>query len=148
MLELLSGTSALILKNAHIFETAIALQILDPLCHQAQKLFQFSIARIPQMALMIGVFQQKLVRSDRSHAVIQAIAPPTWFAFDPIDGRGMYDRTRRPCSTIHAGQRCDHLQLRGLAAKRAWSGAGDGFRDIITRNHPRTGDGIFAEFHE
>src|SRR2546422_8073847 len=148
MLEFLSRAAALILEDADVFETAVALQILNTLRHQAQELFQFGVAGIPQMAIVMGVFEQKLVRTDRSHAVIQTVAPATGFAFDPIDRRRVNDGSRRPWAAIRAGQGCDHLELRALATKGTRSGAGSRLGDIVSRDHPRTGDRIFAEFHK
>jgi hypothetical protein len=81
---------------------AIALQILNALRGQTQKLLDFGIARIPEMAVMTRIFQQNFVRTHRSHAVVKTIAAARRLAFDVVKRVGMDDGTRRPCAAIQA----------------------------------------------
>ena len=54
----------MILENADVLEPAVALQILNSLRGQAQKLLDFEVARIPEMAVVAGIFEQDFVRAD------------------------------------------------------------------------------------
>src|ERR1700674_4517473 len=55
MVEFLSGALAVILENADVLEPAVALQILNPHRSQTKKLFNFQIARVPDVAVMAGI---------------------------------------------------------------------------------------------
>jgi hypothetical protein len=101
-----------ILENADVLEAAVALQILNAQRGQTQKLFDFGVARIPEMAVVARIFQQNFVSAHRSHAVVEAVAAARRFAFDVVERMGMDDGTRRPGAAIHAGQVGD--DLRGL----------------------------------
>src|ERR1019366_2580302 len=148
VLEFLSGFLAMILENADVLEPAVALQILNPLRGQAQELFDFEIARIPEMAVVAGIFDQNFVSADRSHAIVEAVGAAGRLAFDVVERMRMDDRARRPCAAIHAGQVGDDMSwLGGRAAKPAGLGAWSRLDDLVTGDHPGTGDGIFTEFH-
>src|SRR6266550_4670638 len=104
MLEFLSRAGALILEDADVFETAVALQILNTLCHQAQELFQFGVAGIPQMAVVMGVFEQKLVRADRGLPSVPGRVAITWSCAASLQkehgpGRGAGSGTSSPVIT-------------------------------------------------
>src|SRR5271157_408992 len=89
------------------------------------------------------------MRTHRSHAIVKTIAAARRLPFDVIKRVRMDDRTRRPGAAIHARQVGDHMRgLGSWPAKPASFGTWSGLDDIITGNHPGTGDGIFAEFHE
>src|SRR5258706_10466006 len=112
MLALLSRAGAFIFENAHIFETAVALQVLNSLSDQAQELLDFAVAGRPQMLVVAGVFEQQLVRADRSHAVIETVAATRGLAFNPVDRCGMNHRAGRPGTPRQTRQRSDDLELR------------------------------------
>ena len=71
VIEFLSRRLAMILENADVLKPAVALQILNSLRGQPQKLLDFDVLGIPDVAIVPWIFQQNLVRSDRSHAVIK-----------------------------------------------------------------------------
>src|ERR1017187_9040941 len=101
------------------------------------------------MAVVAGIFAENFVRADRSHAVVETVAAAGRLAFDMVERIGMDDGARRPCAAIRSGQVGN--DLRGLGrdtAKPAGLGAWSGLDDIVTGDHPGTGDGIFSEFHE
>jgi len=137
-----------ILEHADVLEPAVALQILNPQRGQTQKLFDFGVARVPEMAAVARIFDQNLVSADRSHAVVEAVGAARRLAFDVVERVRMDDGARRPCAAIHAGQVGDNMGwLGGGAAKAAGLGAWRGLNDIVAGDHPGAGDGIFAEFH-
>src|SRR5882762_2569601 len=148
VVEFLSGCLAVILENADILESAVALQILNPQGGQTQELFDLDVTGIPDMAIVAGIFQQNFVSAHRSHAVVESVAAAGRLAFDVVQGLRMNDRAGRPCAAIHAGQVSNDLGwLGGSATKRAGLGAWRGLADIIASDHPGAGDGIFAQFH-
>src|ERR1700693_3946390 len=58
MVEFLSGALAVILEDTDVLEPAVALQILNPQRGQTQELFDFDVARTPEIAVMVGIFEQ------------------------------------------------------------------------------------------
>ena len=56
MLELLSGAGAVVLEDADVVEAAVALQVLNALGGQQQKLFDFGVVGVPQLAVVPGIF--------------------------------------------------------------------------------------------
>jgi hypothetical protein len=69
-------------------------------------------------------------------------------AFDVVERMGMDDGARRPCPAIRTGQVGDDLGgFGGRTAKPAGLGAWSRLDDLVTGDHPGTGDGIFTEFH-
>ena len=141
-------SGAVILEDADVLEPAVALQILNAQRRQTQKLFDFKVARSPEMAVMTRIFQQNFMRPHRSHAVVKTIATARRLALDVVERMRMDDGARRPGAAVHTGQVGDDLRcLSGRTAKPAGFGMRSGLDDIITGNHPGTGDGIFAEFH-
>ena len=88
---------------------AVALQILNPQRGQTQELFDFDVARIPEMAVVARIFEQNFVSADRSHAVVEAVAAAGRLAFDVVERMRMDDGARRPGAAIHARQVGDDL---------------------------------------
>src|ERR1017187_3986725 len=111
MVEFLAGVVAEILDHTYIFESAILLQVMDAMGAQRQILFDLAIVGVPKLTVMAGIFDDDLVRADRLHSVIQAVARAAGFALNPVDGMGMHDRTRRPGVAVHRGHRGEPLQL-------------------------------------
>src|SRR6202163_3008838 len=148
VVEFLPGCLAVILENADVLESAIALQILNPLRGQTQELLDLDVTGIPDMAIVAGIFQQNFVSAHRSHAVVESVAAAGRLAFDMVQGLRMDDRARRPRAAIHAGQGGDDIRsVGGRATKTAGLGAWRGLAHIVASDHPGTGDGIFAQFH-
>src|SRR5258705_11292470 len=100
MLKLLARAPPLILEDADVLEAAVALQILDSLRDQPQKLLNLGIARVPEVSVMVGIFEQQLVRSHRAHAVIDSIPAPRRIALNPVNRRRMNNRTPRPRTAV------------------------------------------------
>src|ERR1700674_3637886 len=92
VLEFLSGALAVILENADVLKSAVALQILNPQRDQAQELLDFDIARVPEMAVMAGILEQDFVSPNRSHAVVEALPAAGRFALDVIESVRMDNR--------------------------------------------------------
>src|SRR6202790_4431906 len=148
VVEFLSRGLAVVLENADVLESAIALQILNPLRGQTQELFPLDVTGIPDMAIVTGILQQNFVSAHRSHAVVESVAAAGRLAFDVVQGLRMDKRARRPQAAIHAGQGGDDIgQVGGRATKTAGLGAWRGLADIVASDHPGPGDGIFAQFH-
>src|SRR5216683_133293 len=109
VVEFLSRGLAVILENADVLESAIALQILNPLRGQTQELFHLDVTGIPDMAIVAGILQQNFVSAHRSHAVVESVAAAGRLAFAMVQGLGMDQRARRPRAAIHAGQVGDDM---------------------------------------
>src|SRR3984885_3614286 len=148
VIKLLSRSRAMVLENADVLKAAVPLQVLYARRGQTQKLLHLGVAPIPQMAVVARILQQYLMRADRPPAVIETVAAPRRFAFDVIKRMRMDHRARRPRAAVQPRQCGDHLRgFGGGTAKPASLRSRSGIDDIVTGNHPRTGDGIFAEFH-
>ena len=102
MLEFLAGIAAVIFEDADVLEARVAFQILNALRGQQQKLFDFSVAGIPQLPVVAKILDQHLVRTHRGHAIVDAIAAARWLSFNAIQRRGMDHGTRRPRPAIDA----------------------------------------------
>src|SRR5271165_3772924 len=67
---------------------------------------------------MPGILDQHLMRADRTHAVVNAIAAASGLAFNVVERCGMHHRACRPAH--RAGNCGDELRsLRGIWAKTA-----------------------------
>src|SRR5579863_1328293 len=75
MLELLPGGATVVLENADVFEAPIALQILNALRDQKQKLADLEVAGVPQMTIVARILHQHLMSADRTHAIVNAVSP-------------------------------------------------------------------------
>jgi hypothetical protein len=81
VLEFLSRADSVIFVDADVLETLVAFQVLDTLPREGEKEFDFAVARVPDLTFVTGIFDQNLVRADRPHAVIEAIATASRLAF-------------------------------------------------------------------
>jgi hypothetical protein len=63
MAKLLPGTGTVIFEKADVFDARIALQVEDALGGEAQKLFDFSVAGIPEMAVVLRILDDHFVRA-------------------------------------------------------------------------------------
>ena len=55
MFELLPSAGSVILEDADVFEASVAFQILNSMGNQQKELFDFGVARVPQMPVVPGV---------------------------------------------------------------------------------------------
>src|SRR5262245_24198390 len=100
MFELLARAGAVVLENAHIFETRITFEILYSLCSQHQELFNLTITGIPELAVVTRILDQHLMRAYRPHPVIKTITAAGGIAFDAVQRCRVHNRTRRPGITF------------------------------------------------
>src|SRR6202795_902251 len=136
VVEFLSRGLAVILENADVLESAISLQILNPLRGQTQELFDLDVTGIPDMAIVTGILQQNFVSAHRSHAVVESVAAAGRLAFDVVQGLRMNDRARRRRAAIHTGQGGDDVgSVGGGATKTAGLGAWRGLAGIVASDH-------------
>ena len=148
VVELLSGMAAEILDDADVLEAAILLEVVDTLSAKRQVLLDLAVVGVPQLAVVAGILDDDLVRADRLHGVVQAVARAAGLAFDPVNGMGMDDRARRPRIAIHRRHRGDHLQLLArLRAEGAEIIAAAVVVGLVAGDDPGAGDGILAQFH-
>ena len=103
MFELLPRSETEVFIDADIAEAGIAFQVLDPLRRQQQKLFDFGIVGLPQLAIVLRVLDQHLVRAEGGHAVIETLAAPVRWDFNVINRPGMHHRPRRPGTAADRG---------------------------------------------
>src|SRR5260370_12214061 len=61
MVEFLSGCLPVILENADVLETAVALQILNPLRGQPQELFDLHLTDVPDLPIWAAYFPPHLL---------------------------------------------------------------------------------------
>jgi hypothetical protein len=94
MLELLPGVASVILENADVLQARVALKVLDALRGQPEKLLDFVVAGIPELAIMAEIFNQHLVGADGAHAVVETIAATRGLTFNPVKRQRMHHRTR------------------------------------------------------
>src|SRR4051812_41658159 len=79
----------MILEDGDIFEPLVQLQILNPLRRQTKKLFYLSIRGVPQLMVVSWIFNQYLVRANRTHAVVDAVSLTLWIPLNAIERRWM-----------------------------------------------------------
>src|SRR5579863_3660087 len=113
MAELLAGILAVVLEYADVLDAWVAFEIEYPLGCQTQEMLDFLIARVPQVPVVIRIFYEHLVGTDRVHTVVETIAATAGFTFDVIQRFGMNHRTSRPGRAGIVGRLGDHLQPRG-----------------------------------
>ena len=92
VVEFLTGVVTEVLDDADVLEAVIFLKVVDAMGTQRQVLFDLAVIGVPQLAVVTGVLDDDLVRANRLHGVVQAIARAAGFAFDPVDGMGMHHR--------------------------------------------------------
>src|ERR1700690_3487111 len=102
MLEILSGSVSVVLVDANVLEAPVALEVLNTLGGQQQKLFDLEITCIPQVTIVRGVFHQYLVSTNRAHPVVNAVPTASCFTLDVVHGGGMHHGARRPRRAGHA----------------------------------------------
>src|ERR1700689_1796633 len=100
MLEFLSSAAAVVLINADVLEAPVALQVLNALGHQQQKLSDLGVAGVPEMPVMARILDQHLVGADGAHAIVDTVSPARSVALDVIQRDGMHHRA---LSAGHAG---------------------------------------------
>ena len=78
------------------------------------------------MPIVTRILKQHFMRADRSHAVVNALAPAGRLAFNPVERIGMYHRSRRPRIAVdasHAGyllRRCAAVKAERASSFRTW----------------------------
>src|SRR5271165_4227711 len=148
MAEFLPGVLAVVLEETYVLEAGVALEVENALGGEAEKVRDFLIAGVPQMAVVAGIFDQDFMRADRVHAVINAIAAAAGLAFDVVERLRMHHGARRPRCTGSVWSSGNHLQRLGVGTKRAGGlDARSRFAWVIARDDPGTRDGILSEFH-
>ena len=122
--------ATVILEDADVLEALIALQVLNALRRQPQKLPDLDVARIPELAVVFGIFDQHFMRADRAHAIVQTVPTPRRLTFDPVQRCGMDHCPRRPRRTnesVMAETTCagvDESGQNGQGASGAANGSG------------------------
>jgi hypothetical protein len=84
MAEFLSGTFAVILEKAYVFDARVALEVENALGNEAQEVADLIVAGIPQIAIVTRVLHDYFVCTDRVHAVINAVAAAARIALNAI----------------------------------------------------------------
>src|ERR1700733_9488959 len=117
---------------------------MNALRRQHQELFDLRRARIPQVTVVLGIFDQNLVRTQRAHAVVQAIRAAGWLSLDAIKWRWMYHRPRGPRASINRRHAGNHLRSYWrLGTERAHrTSARRLVGNIVSCDNPRACDGI------
>jgi len=64
MAEFLAGTGAVILVHTDVLDARIALEVQDSFGGETQKLPNFIIACVPQLAVVPGILHQNLMRAN------------------------------------------------------------------------------------
>ena len=148
MIGFLPGHRAVVLEHGDVLEAAVLLEVLDALAGQRQKLRHFRVGGHPEMAVVARVLHQHLVRTHRTHLVIEAVALAQRVPFNVVKGVGVHHRTRRPQSAVQRGHRGDHLRrmLRVRTVRTSISPVRFPV-GIVAGDHPGARDGVFAKLH-
>src|ERR1700679_2120059 len=96
MAKLLPGARAEVFEEADIFNARVALEVEDALRGEVQKLFNLSVAGIPEMAVVLRILDDDLVRADGAHAVVEAVAAASGLTFDVVERGRMHYGARAP----------------------------------------------------
>jgi hypothetical protein len=149
MLKFLPCIATVILEDADVLETRVALQILNALRRQQQELSDLRVARSPEMAFVPQILDQHLVRSDRGHAIVNSISAAGRLTLNAIQRRGMNYGTGRPRASADGGHIRHQLnrnwRVRAETANRFH--AGSVVRHVVAGNNPGTGNWILAQLH-
>src|SRR4051812_19944693 len=73
MRKILTCHCAMVLEDGDVLEPLVSFQVLYPLRCQSQKALYFRVAGIPELMIVLWVFDQHLVRADRTHPVVDAV---------------------------------------------------------------------------
>jgi hypothetical protein len=101
MIEFLPRARPLILEHADVLEAAIAFQVLHALRAKQQELLNLAIVRVPDLAVVAGIFDQHLVRANRAHRVVEPFSAAARITFHPVERRGMHYGPRRPRTCVY-----------------------------------------------
>src|SRR5512146_2841208 len=104
MIEFLSRPRAEILVKSDVLEAAIALEVLDALPGEDQKLLDFDFADIPDLTVVARVLDQYFVRAHGPHAVVDAVAAALRVALDAVERQRGHHGPRRPGPAVHRWQ--------------------------------------------
>src|SRR5215469_17990076 len=121
MAEFLAGVLAVVLIKADVFDAWVALEVENPLRREAEKMSDLIVTRIPEVPIVPRILDKHFMRSDRTHAVIKAVAAASRVAFDVVERPGMHEGTRRPGRTCGARRLGDDLQIFGRIGTE-WAG--------------------------
>ena len=148
MAEFLSCILPIIFEQTDVLDARVALEIENAFGGEAQKVCNLLIAGFPEMAIVIGIFDEHFMRPDGTHAIVQAVAPTSGLAFDVIQRPRVNDSAGRPSRAGSVWRFRDHLQV-GVGAEAARRvGVWRRFRRLVTGHDPGAGDGIFTQFHK
>jgi len=96
MAEFLASMGTEILAQAYIFNSRIMLEVENSFRSKTQKMADLFITGIPEVAIVTRVFDKNFMRSDSSHAVINAISAAAGLALDVIERCRMHYGARGP----------------------------------------------------
>jgi hypothetical protein len=100
MLEVLTRADAEVLEHADVAETLVAFQVLNSLSCEKQELLDLGVVGLPQLAVVLGIFDKHFMRAHRRHAVIESLAAALGFALDVVDGVGVDHGPCRPRTAL------------------------------------------------
>ena len=113
MAEFLAGILAIVLEQADVLDARVTLKVENALGGKAKEVRDLVVAGVPQMAVVVRIFDQHFVRADRVHAVVDAVAAAAGFSFNAVERLGMNHGTRRPGNAGRVGRFRNHLRRRG-----------------------------------
>src|SRR5581483_5281390 len=148
MLEVLPSLRAVILVNGHVLEAAVLLEVENAAGGEEQELFDAGVRRLPELPVVLGIFNQHLVGPDRLHLVVKAFGKTLRIAFHMKHRLRMHNCAGGPGSTIDGRLRRDHLD--GNLAVGAITAPTFIFGDsgwVVSGDNPGAGDRVLAELH-
>ncbi len=119
---------------------------------EQQELLDLGVRGLPQLAVMLGIFDQDFVRAQRRHAVVESLSAALGLALDVIDGGGVDHGAGRPRACLWPGtaarlEICCSRSFDPGHRRHSAAGAGRGLRNVVAGQYPGAGEGIFAQFH-
>src|SRR4029077_8662588 len=147
MAEFLSGVGTVILEQADVLDARIALEIEDALSGKTEEVGDVLVTGLPQMTIVIRIFDEHFMGAHGLHAVIETVAAASGLAFDMVERSRVDHGTCRPGRPGRIGRVRDYMQA-GIGAERARRvGTGSGIAGIVAGHDPGAGDWVLAKFH-
>jgi hypothetical protein len=87
--EFLAGVLAKVFEQADVLDARVTLEVENALGGKSKEVRDFIISGVPQMTVVIGIFDQHFVRAHRVHAVVNSVAAAAGFSLNAVQGPGM-----------------------------------------------------------
>jgi hypothetical protein len=142
---LVTGEHALILEYSDVFEARIFFQVGDSGGPDPQDALDLFVAELRHAFVVIGRFDDHLVRAEGAHFVVHAFGEAAGFTLDAVERIGMGQDAHLP-RTFGGPSKDGRLLLDNAAVERAWFG-GVVQMFALPQDYPALRDWISSNFH-